>query len=73
MAPEALSNGKRPNVQGVAGFFAPLRVMVPQTLALPGGKVRKHYGVLFLCAGVFLGVVSTSDAQAKTTVLTGSL
>ena len=71
MAPEALSDGKRPNVQGVAGFFAPLRVMVPQTLALPSGKIKRHYGVLFLCAGVFLGVVS-SNLQAKATVLTVS-
>jgi hypothetical protein len=60
IAPESLSDGKRPKVRGIAGFFAPLRVMVPQTLVLPSGKIKKHHGVLFLCAGVFLGVVSSS-------------
>ncbi|KAK1834466.1 major facilitator superfamily domain-containing protein [Podospora conica] len=62
MAPETLSDGKRPKVQGIAGFFAPLRVMVPQTLVLRSGKIKKHYGVLFLCAGVFLGVLATGYA-----------
>lgn len=70
MAPETLSDGKRPKVRGIAGFFAPLRVMVPQSLVLPSGKIKKHHGVLFLCAGVFLGVVGSGAPQKKHLVLT---
>lgn len=57
IAPEAMTDGKaRPG--GVAGFLAPLRVLAPQQLRLaPTGAVRKHYGVFFLCVGIFLGVV----------------
>lgn len=40
------------------GFLAPLRILVPQNIRLAGGKNVKHYGVIFLCAGIFLGVVS---------------
>lgn len=40
-----------------SGFLAPLRVLVPQNLRLATGKMTKHYGVIFLCAGIFLGVV----------------
>lgn len=43
-----------------AGFLAPLRILVPQRLRLASGKMTKHYGVVFLCAGIFLGVVCSS-------------
>lgn len=57
IAAESLSSGSNQNSKGVAGFFAPLRILAPQNVRLAGGPVTKHYGVLFLCAGVFLGVV----------------
>ena len=59
IAAEFLSSGPRPDSKGIAGFLSPLRVLVPQKVFLESGLVRKHYGVLFLCAGVFLGVVSS--------------
>jgi hypothetical protein len=48
----------RGNSKGFAGFLSPLRVLAPQKVLLDSGVVTKHHGVLFLCAGVFLGVVS---------------
>ena len=56
ISPESMSAGKSKG--GIAGFFAPLRVLYPQKIRLRSGAVRNHYGVLFLCCGVFLGVVS---------------
>lgn len=44
--------------RGVKGFFAPLKVLKPQKVRLANGQVKKHYGVFFLCSGVFMGVVS---------------
>ncbi|KAK5653415.1 hypothetical protein OQA88_8900 [Cercophora sp. LCS_1] len=62
LSPESMSDGKKPEVKGLAGFFAPLRVLAPQKLLLSSGKLSKHYGVLFLCSGVFLGVLATDYA-----------
>ncbi|KAK4131603.1 MFS general substrate transporter, partial [Trichocladium antarcticum] len=62
IAAESLSSGSKPDSKGLAGFFAPLRVLAPQRVLLSGGTVRNHYGVLFLCAGVFLGVLATGYA-----------
>jgi len=64
IASESMSDGKKPAVKGFGAFLAPLKVLVPQRLALVGGRVTKHYGVLFLCCGVFLGVVSESKTEA---------
>lgn len=58
ISPDSMSDGKKPGQQGVSGFLAPLKILVPQRLRLGNGKVTKHYGVIFLCAGIFLGVVS---------------
>ncbi|KAJ6781395.1 hypothetical protein PWT90_02232 [Aphanocladium album] len=44
------------------GFLAPLRILTPQNLRLSNGKMTKHYGVIFLCAGIFLGVLATDYA-----------
>ncbi len=52
------SNQKRRG--GLAGFFEPLKVLAPQRIRLNTGRVVKHYGVFFLCSGVFLGVVRIS-------------
>lgn len=43
---------------GATGFLAPLRVLLPQRIVVRSGVTRKHYGVMFLCLGVFLGIVS---------------
>ncbi|KAM3438334.1 hypothetical protein MY4824_003356 [Beauveria thailandica] len=45
-----------------AGFLEPLRILAPQNLRLASGKFTKHYGVVFLCAGIFLGVLATDYA-----------
>ncbi|KAK0614381.1 major facilitator superfamily domain-containing protein [Immersiella caudata] len=62
ITPESMSDGKKPPVKGITAFLAPLKVLVPQRLALSSGKIAKHYGVLFLCSGVFLGVLATGYA-----------
>ena len=73
VSPESMSGGgggKKKNknkagqkAKGVAGFFAPLKVLAPQRVRLPGNrKTVKHLGVLILCTGVFLGVLATDFA-----------
>ncbi|GJN72314.1 hypothetical protein PLICBS_006386 [Purpureocillium lilacinum] len=62
IAPDAMSDGKKPGQQGVSGFLAPLRILVPQRLRRADGRLTKHYGVIFLCAGIFLGVLATGYA-----------
>ncbi|KAK8127169.1 hypothetical protein PG984_008277 [Apiospora sp. TS-2023a] len=62
ISPESLTDGKKSNTNGVSGFLAPLKVLAPQRLQLHSGRIRKHYGVLFLCCGIFLGVVATGYA-----------
>lgn len=59
IAAGSLPSDSKPNPKGPAEFFAPLRVLSPQKVLLCSGAVKKHYGVLFLCAGVFLGVVGS--------------
>lgn len=60
VSPESVSGGSKSDSKGIAAFLSPLRVMLPQKVILESGALAKHYGVLFLCAGVFLGVVSAS-------------
>ncbi|KAK8079372.1 hypothetical protein PG997_007190 [Apiospora hydei] len=62
ISPESLTDGKKSDTKGVSGFLAPLRVLAPQRLQLHSGQIRKHYGVFFLCCGIFLGVVATGYA-----------
>lgn len=57
--PEQISQS-RSTEKGIKGFFTPLKVLAPQTIRLRNGQVKKHYGVFFLCCGVFTGVVSCS-------------
>lgn len=57
ISPESMSDGKTPAKGGISGFLAPLKVLSPQKIRLQSGLLRNHYGVLFLCCGVFLGVV----------------
>ena len=57
IAPESLSSGSKPNSKGFTELFSPLRILAPQKVFLETGVIRNHYGILFLCAGVFLGVV----------------
>ncbi|KAK7998457.1 FK506-binding protein 1 [Apiospora arundinis] len=62
ISPESLTDGKKSTAKGVSGFLAPLKVLAPQRLLLHSGQTRKHYGVFFLCCGIFLGVVATGYA-----------
>ncbi|KAM0257126.1 hypothetical protein ACHAQJ_004591 [Trichoderma viride] len=62
ISPESMSNKKKPGQQGIAGFFAPLKILVPQRMRLPNGGIKKHYGVIILCTGIFLGVLATDYA-----------
>ena len=57
---ETLTSGSEPKSKRLAGMYAPLRVLAPQRVLLEHGGTRKHYGVLFLCGGVFLGVVGVT-------------
>ncbi|KAM0451182.1 hypothetical protein ACHAPV_010097 [Trichoderma viride] len=61
ISPESMSN-KKPGRQGIAGFFAPLKILVPQRMRSANGSIKKHYGVVILCAGIFLGVLATDYA-----------
>lgn len=58
ISPDDMADGKKPEVKGIAGFLAPLKVLLPQRIVLKSGLRKKHYGVMFLCLGVFLGIVS---------------
>ncbi|KAF4119981.1 Major Facilitator Superfamily [Geosmithia morbida] len=61
--PDSLSDAKKADREGgIAGFLAPLRILVPQRLRLASGAVRRHYGVIFLCSGIFVGVLATGYA-----------
>ena len=64
VSPESMTDGTRPAAGGIAGFFAPLKVLYPQRLRLSSGRVRKHFGVFFLCMGVFTGVLATDYAPS---------
>ncbi|KLU83901.1 hypothetical protein MAPG_02950 [Magnaporthiopsis poae ATCC 64411] len=57
--PEQISQSRNTE-KGIRGFFAPLKVLAPQTIRLRNGQVKKHYGVFFLCCGVFTGVLATA-------------
>ncbi|KAL7935902.1 hypothetical protein V8C35DRAFT_264092 [Trichoderma chlorosporum] len=62
ISPESMSSKKKTGQQGVAGFFAPLKILVPQRMRTSSGSIKKHYGVIILCAGIFLGVLATDYA-----------
>lgn len=47
----------KPSQQGISTILEPLKIALPQRFRLVDGRVTKHYGVTFLCGGVFLGVV----------------
>ncbi|KAJ4394782.1 hypothetical protein N0V93_004002 [Gnomoniopsis smithogilvyi] len=60
ISPDSLTDGKKDgNQKGVSGFLSPLKVMSPQGIRLASGHIVKHYGVFFLCCGIFLGVLAT--------------
>lgn len=56
ISPEEMPGNK--NSGAVSGFFAPLKVLVPQKIRLSDGRLKKHYGIIFLAIGIFVGVVS---------------
>ncbi|KFA77500.1 hypothetical protein S40288_04264 [Stachybotrys chartarum IBT 40288] len=47
---------------GVGGFLGPLKLLVPRPMRLANGVTTKHYGLIFLVAGIFLGVLATGYA-----------
>lgn len=57
-APSNKSKEPRRTSRGLGGFFAPLKVIVPQKYILTNGKIVNNYGLVFLALGIFLGVVS---------------
>ncbi|UPK92258.1 hypothetical protein LCI18_003193 [Fusarium solani-melongenae] len=61
VAPEATLDSQAIN-KGASGFFSPLKILLPQRVRLRSGQIANHYGVLFLCCGVFLGVLATDYA-----------
>ncbi|RTE79517.1 hypothetical protein BHE90_005978 [Fusarium euwallaceae] len=61
LAPEATFDNHTVN-RGASGLFRPLKILLPQKVRLRSGQIVKHYGVLFLCFGVFLGVLATDYA-----------
>ncbi|EFY85356.1 hypothetical protein MAC_08605 [Metarhizium acridum CQMa 102] len=62
ISPESMSSAAKPGEKDTGGFLAPLRILLPQRLRHPNGKITKHFGVIFLCAGIFLGVLATGYA-----------
>ncbi|KAK0761904.1 hypothetical protein N5P37_004703 [Trichoderma harzianum] len=66
ISPDSMSSKKKPGQQGIAGFFAPLKILVPQRVRTSSGGIKKHYGVIVLCAGIFLGVLATDYAPLLT-------
>lgn len=57
--PPATDAERKKAPKGIIGFFAPLKVMTPQKIRLSNGQLKNHYGVFFLCCGVFMGVLAT--------------
>jgi len=57
ISPESMSSGASSSGKSASGFFTPLKIIMPQKLRLANGKQIKHHGVLFLCIGIFVGVV----------------
>ncbi|OAQ60572.1 major facilitator superfamily transporter [Pochonia chlamydosporia 170] len=62
ISPESMSSASKPGQKQAGGFLAPLRIMIPQRLRRSNGTITKHFGVIFLCAGIFLGVLATGYA-----------
>ena len=60
ISPESLSDGKHPKAKGIKGFLAPLKILAPQRIRFMDGHVANHFGVFFLCCGIFLAVLATS-------------
>lgn len=58
ISPESMSDGTKPAGSSISGFLAPLKILAPQRLRMGDGRSKKHYGVIFLCCGIFLAVVS---------------
>ncbi|KAK0386044.1 hypothetical protein NLU13_5881 [Sarocladium strictum] len=59
ISPESMSDGTKPAGSSISGFLAPLKILAPQRLRTADGRSKKHYGVIFLCCGIFLAVLAT--------------
>ncbi|KAI1341143.1 major facilitator superfamily transporter [Xylariaceae sp. FL0016] len=63
--PKTLSAGdedKGPQAKGLGALLGPLRILGPRRMRLGDGRVVKHYGLLFLALGIFMGVLATGYA-----------
>ncbi len=61
--PKILCGEKRgPKPKGLLASLGPLRTMAPQKLRLQDGRIVRHFGVLFLALGIFMGVLATGYA-----------
>ncbi|KAI2628221.1 hypothetical protein GGS21DRAFT_528289 [Xylaria nigripes] len=60
--PKSLSADNSSKGKGIAGILGPLRILEPQKMILSDGRIAKHYGIVFLAAGIFAGVVATGYA-----------
>lgn len=58
ISPETISSGKAPGQKSGSGLLAPLRILMPRKMRLADGRIRKHWGLVFLCLGIGVGVVS---------------
>ncbi|KAI0197860.1 major facilitator superfamily transporter [Astrocystis sublimbata] len=48
--------------KGFFGFLGVLKVLGPQKMRLANGRIVKHYGIIFLALGIFVGVLATGFA-----------
>ncbi|KAI0473071.1 major facilitator superfamily domain-containing protein [Xylariaceae sp. FL0804] len=49
---------------GISAFFAPMKIIVPHRYRLKSGRTIKNYGLIFLAAGIFLGVFASGYAPS---------
>lgn len=47
-----------------SGFFASLKILLPQRYHLDSGRDVEYYGVIFLACGIFCGVVGLPQTSS---------
>ncbi|KAH0422919.1 hypothetical protein CcaCcLH18_12521 [Colletotrichum camelliae] len=57
-----IAGGTNTKRQGWSRWLGALRVLTPRDILLEDGRPIKHYGIVFLALGVFLGVLATGYA-----------
>ncbi|KJZ75818.1 hypothetical protein HIM_04642 [Hirsutella minnesotensis 3608] len=59
-----VSGGRNPSLQCPSGLLAPIKILIPQCLQRPDGRIIRYYGTLVLCSGIFIRVVATGYAPS---------